>query len=229
MRLLRLVFEPGPAQDEVALDLHPGMTVVAGMGGPERRALIAELLGALGGPNPGVRLELEGVVPEAVPDRLAGLHLGSAGARRVLLFGTGDLERGRDEVPASPDALHWASVRDEEIEAASRMRRQVDALEVLSGQTPTLDESEREALMRVLVHRLAEARSFRGEGVPVILDEPFEGVDPAVTPLLLELLGSAAGDPQLILLTDDERVASWARLEALAGTASVVEPVSERV
>ena len=43
-------------------------------------------------------------------------------------------------------------------------------------------------------------------------------------PALLELLRRTAGTPQAILLTDDEDVASWARLEALAGELTVLEP-----
>ena len=43
-------------------------------------------------------------------------------------------------------------------------------------------------------------------------------------PALLELLRRTAGTPQVILLTDDEDVASWARLEALTGELTVLEP-----
>jgi hypothetical protein len=42
--------------------------------------------------------------------------------------------------------------------------------------------------------------------------------------MLLELLSSGAGSPQIIFLTEDEDVASWARLEALTGDVSIVEP-----
>jgi len=44
---------------------------------------------------------------------------------------------------------------------------------------------------------------------------------------LLELVARSAGSPQVILLTADEDVASWARLEALAGTVSVLEPTPD--
>ena len=47
-------------------------------------------------------------------------------------------------------------------------------------------------------------------------------------PELLELLMKASADQQVIYLTQDEDVASWARVEALTGAMSVVEPVSER-
>ena len=46
--------------------------------------------------------------------------------------------------------------------------------------------------------------------------------------LLLELLGRSAGEPQIVFLTEDEDVASWARLEALTGEVSVIEPAPEQ-
>ncbi len=82
-------------------------------------------------------------------------------------------------------------------------------------------------LAHVLVSRLAEVRSVAGEGVPLLLDDPFQQLDPSVKPLLLELLGRSAGEPQIVFLTEDEDVASWARLEALTGEVAVVEPAPE--
>ena len=40
----------------------------------------------------------------------------------------------------------------------------------------------------------------------------------------MELLARTAGSPQVILLTDQDEVASWARLEALTGEVALVEP-----
>ena len=58
----------------------------------------------------------------------------------------------------------------------------------------------------------------------MLLDETFDQLEPAVVPLLLELLPGLVGDLQVMLLTDDEAIASWARLEALAGELALVEP-----
>ncbi|HEY4377734.1 MAG TPA: hypothetical protein VGM93_11270, partial [Acidimicrobiales bacterium] len=66
-----------------------------------------------------------------------------------------------------------------------------------------------------------------GESFPLLLDEPFEGLEPNVKPALLELLSRAAGSPQVLVLTDDESIASWARLEVLTGELSVIEPQPE--
>jgi hypothetical protein len=43
----------------------------------------------------------------------------------------------------------------------------------------------------------------------------------------LELLSRSAGSPQVILLTAEEEVASWARLEALTGGVAVLEPTPD--
>src|ERR671911_50756 len=59
---------------------------------------------------------------------------------------------------------------------------------------------------------------------PVLLDETFDQLEPAVVPLLLELLPGLVGDLQVMLLTEDEAIASWARLEALAGELALIEP-----
>src|SRR3954470_9269908 len=57
MRVERLVIEAG--ENSFTLDLHPRLTVVAGMGRIERDSLIGEVIGALGGSRPGVHVELE--------------------------------------------------------------------------------------------------------------------------------------------------------------------------
>ena len=67
----------------------------------------------------------------------------------------------------------------------------------------------------------------RRRGLPLLLDDPFRELDRSVKPLLLELLGRSAGEPQIIFLTEDEDVASWARLEALTGEVALIEPAPE--
>ena len=45
---------------------------------------------------------------------------------------------------------------------------------------------------------------------------------------VLDLLQHLSGSPQIIFLTQDEDVASWARLEALTGALSLVEPANDQ-
>jgi uncharacterized protein YhaN len=126
-------------------------------------------------------------------------------------------------------AFTWALEHHEEIQAAARVRLDVTALSTMSSTAPALDNDRTTDLARVLIGRLNELRSFGkdGESFPLILDDPLVGLPRSVKPALLELLGDAAGAPQLIFLTEDEDVASWARLEALTGALSILEPKPE--
>ncbi len=57
MHFERLVIEAG--DNTFTLDLHPRLTVIAGVGRLEREGLVSELVGALSSSRPGVHLELE--------------------------------------------------------------------------------------------------------------------------------------------------------------------------
>ncbi len=139
-----------------------------------------------------------------------------AGARRAALA---EWQQVAGDIP-----VEWAVANRHEIEEAARMRREVDALGALSSTAPHLTEDVTGDLAHVIITRLAEARAVGGEGVPLLLDDPFRDLDPSLKPMLLELLGRAAGEPQILFLTDDEDVASWARLESLTGEVALVEP-----
>lgn len=143
--------------------------------------------------------------------------MGVAGNRRSALA---DWHQLAGEIP-----VEWALENREEIQAVAQLRRGVDALGALSA--PTAADDATDGLAQALVTRLAEARSVAGEGVPLLLDDPFHHLAAPTKLLLLELLGRSAGDPQIIFLTEDEDVASWARLEALAGEVALIEPLPE--
>jgi hypothetical protein len=122
--------------------------------------------------------------------------------------------------------VDWALDHREEVEAAAHVRRDISALSALSSTAPEMSDNRATDLARVLVTRLSEVRSFgqNGESYPLILDDPFVELDPGIKPSLLELLGHNVLSPQVIFLTEDEDVASWARLEALTGALSIIEP-----
>ena len=92
MRVERLVIEAG--ENTLTLDLHPRLTVVAGMGRVERESLVGELIGALGGSRPGLHLELE---------ERSGRHLAvfrpTTGRHRIV-----DVDRARDVTAEFTDA-----------------------------------------------------------------------------------------------------------------------------
>lgn len=120
--------------------------------------------------------------------------------------------------------VYWAVERRAEIQAASRLRQHIAALRSLSSSVPDLSDDDAVALAHGIVTQLGDAAHEQGVRPPVVLDEPFVNLEPAVVPLLLELLPGLVGDLQVMLLTDDDAIASWARLEALAGELVLVEP-----
>jgi hypothetical protein len=120
--------------------------------------------------------------------------------------------------------VNWATDYRTEIQAAARLRQHIAALRSLSSSAPDLSDDDAVALAQSIVSQLTVATNAKGTRPPVLLDETFDQLEPAVVPLLLELLPGLVGDLQVMLLTDDEAIASWARLEALAGELALVEP-----
>jgi len=120
--------------------------------------------------------------------------------------------------------VEWALENRDEIETAANLRKGADALGAL---TSSAGDQAADDLARALATRLAEARSVAGEGLPLLIDDAFDQLEVDVKLRLLELLGRSAGDPQIVFLTEDPDVTAWARLEALAGDVSLIEPVPE--
>jgi hypothetical protein len=130
---------------------------------------------------------------------------------------------------AGDTQVEWALEHREEIAATAQVRKNMDALGALSSTHPAHASNDSSELARVVVARLAELRNLCGSGecFPLVLDEPFVDLEPSMKPALLEVLNHAIDAPQLIFLTEDEHVASWARLEALTGTLAIIEPQPE--
>lgn len=124
--------------------------------------------------------------------------------------------------------VRWALDHLEEITAAAQVRIDITAHARAAAEPVSLADDTTD-LARVLVTRLAELRRTGAgrESLPLILDDPLAGLDRTAKPALLELLSHSSGSPQLLYLTEDEDVASWARLEALTGTLSIIEPSAE--
>ncbi len=125
-------------------------------------------------------------------------------------------------------SVEWALAHHAEIETAARLRRELATLGQISTTAPSLDDDTR-ALAHSLIAHLGRLRTIGsgGESMPLILDDPFTEVAPSTKLTLMELLARTAGTPQVILLTDQDEVATWARLEALTGEVALVEPHAE--
>ena len=126
--------------------------------------------------------------------------------------------------------VDWAKSRQGLIAAAAAQAGDRTALELAHAIRRAQPASPR-VLADLILRRVEQLREVgpTAEELPLILDEPFEGLDPAGTRWLLELLTRVAGHPQLVLLTEDPEVARWAEAEQLGGDLGVVAPSPDRV
>ena len=122
-------------------------------------------------------------------------------------------------------SVDWALAHHEAIDTAARLRRELAALGQLSATAPALDD-ETTALAQAIVTHIGRLRHIGtgNESFPLVLDDPFIDVPPSTKLTLVELLARSGGTPQIILLTDQDEVSTWARLEALTGEVALVEP-----
>lgn len=131
---------------------------------------------------------------------------------------------------AAKGRARFAAMAGVEIEPAWAIahRREVEARRAGAVHESTMATSGH---TRLLASRLDVLRgaAAAGEGLPLVLDEAFRDIDRDDRPALLELLVERSANQQVVLLTEDEEIATWARLEALAGQVAVVEPVATNV
>ncbi len=123
-------------------------------------------------------------------------------------------------------SLTFARDHEPNIRAAAELQRGLGGLQNLSSSAPDVAPDLSAELAQALLSRIEAVRALTGDGdtLPLVVDDPFEGLDASMKPLLLEMLSASAGDPQLIVLTADADVTSWARLESMTGELAVVEP-----
>jgi hypothetical protein len=120
-------------------------------------------------------------------------------------------------------SVEWATHNRSDIENLSlRLLGRTAAV----GAHPDIDPAE---LAHWLAARFTALRRVgpTSESLPLILDDPLLGVDTGVKQWILELIGRSAGSPQVVYLTADADVAAWARLEAMGGNLSVLEPAPD--
>lgn len=167
-----------------------------------------------------------------------------AGAETYLAFrlqrmntmfdGGADRSRLAHAVGAHRDALtRWQHVAgDLSVELAFDLRDRVVAASRRLAEAggglaaATAAAAEPAELAQAMIVRMSDLRhaGTGGESLPLILDEPLDGVPPSVKQWMLELIGRSAGSPQVVYLTNDIDVANWARMEAMTGELSILEP-----
>jgi hypothetical protein len=122
-------------------------------------------------------------------------------------------------------STEWALSHREEIIAAALLQRGVSPANGAHEPYEPVEGGLAANLAHALVTRLSDVRNLgpEGESLPLLLDDPFLAFDSSVKPALLELLSRSAGTPQVIFLTNDPDVITWARLEALTGEIGILE------
>ena len=120
--------------------------------------------------------------------------------------------------------IDWALRHRDTIGTAARLRSEVFGL-TAHPEREVADRGLRCAFQ--LRRRLDALRSVGAsdENFTALLDEPFGHLEPGLVPALLELLVRSSERQQIVLMTDDAEIVSWARVEALTGSISIVEPV----
>jgi len=111
-----------------------------------------------------------------------------------------------------------------EITAAARLRADVQPF-VTSDDSPASDDTA--VIAHAVIGRLTQLRSLGPgrESFPALLDEPFVHQDASTLPAMLEVLVRSSEHQQIVLLTESDAVAGWARVESMTGAIGVIEPI----
>ena len=113
---------------------------------------------------------------------------------------------------------------------ADTLERRVEVLESDSGLASTRGQADPAQVEEHLLGRLAIARRAGGfESLPLLLDEPFSSATDTRLDALLDMIDRLSDRVQLIFLTDDNRVVSWARARRSNNSFSLLEPTPETV
>ena len=175
------------------------------------------------------------VLTTAGADDYASFHLERVSAlldsdneRRKFMAAVGEHRHAAERwsAIAGDISLAFALQHQAKIRAAADFHRGVGAIQFLSEDAPHVSSDVTAELAQALLNRVEAVRALTSgdETLPLVVDDPFGGLDPSLKPMLLEMLSSTAGSPQLVVLTADEDVTSWARIESLTGELAVVEP-----
>ncbi len=158
--------------------------------------------------------------------RVNGL-LDNGGARHQLAKASAELEEAQtawDEIAGDVSA-DWAVEFKNDIQRAAEPPKATEVTSTTTyGESSTVTDST--TLTGAILDRLAAVRSIgpAGESLPLILDDALNGLDWEAKAPLLELLVRSSESQQIVFMTQDADVTEWARLEAMTGAVSILEP-----
>jgi hypothetical protein len=155
--------------------------------------------------------------------RVNSLLSSDMGRRRLITAAEEHREAAqRWSVLAGDIDVEWATAAHSEISNAAKLRSHA-----LPGTSDLEHHNEDTAtIAHAVITRLAELRTVGGtsESFPALLDEPFSNLDSGMLPSLLEVMVRSSEHQQIVLLTESDAVASWARVEAMTGAIGIIEP-----
>lgn len=155
----------------------------------------------------------------------ADTALGDADSRARLLQASQDYRAATlewsafaDDVPAS-----WALTNRNPIEHAAAVHNGIKDRVRLDD--PATDAAS-STMVAALIERLGLIRQHigTGEALPLIIDDAFEGLTKTAKASMLEMLGDLSADQQIVLMSDDPEIVSWANVESMTGDLSLVDP-----
>lgn len=160
-------------------------------------------------------------------ERVSALLEGDAERRRFMQAVRGHRQAAEAWKAIAGDvSLSFALDHIDQIRASASLQSDVRSLQYLSESAPDVSPDVTAELAQSLLNRIEAVRALTSgsETLPMVIDDAFENLEPAVKPMLLEMLSASSGAPQMILLTADDDVTSWARVEAMTGDLAVIDP-----
>lgn len=146
--------------------------------------------------------------------------------RRSFMRAVGDHRRAMTAWGEVAGAVPFAFAMDHErdVRAAAEMRAELGA-----HRSPTGDEDDgpdvSAELAQAILARVRAVRALTPEDtLPLVVDDPFDGLDAATKPVLLEMLVAQARNLQIIVVTADPDVVRWAQGEATRGRLALTGP-----
>ena len=160
-------------------------------------------------------------------ERVSALLDSDAERRRFMEAVSGHRKASEEWKAIAGDiSLTFALDHIDQIRLSAEVQSGVRSLQHLSETAPDVSPDTTAELAQALLNRIEAVRALTpgAEVLPIVVDDAFEDLEPTVKPMLLDMLAASAGAPQVIFLTADEDVISWARTETMTGEVAVVEP-----
>lgn len=143
--------------------------------------------------------------------------------RRAFMRAVGDHRRamGAWAEVAGPVPLAFAMEHEREVRAAAELRAELGA--AIDGTPPGGDVAAE--LAQAILARVRAVRALTSdETFPLLVDDPFDGLEPTSKVALLELLLAQAARLQIVVVTADDDVVAWASGEAGRGRLALTGP-----